>query len=75
MRFACIAIINAENLEKKPASGGIPAIENKIIAKLKEKNGFFFAKPDKSLIMTSLFDLLAMISNEIRRKLDNVREM
>ena len=38
------------NLPKKPAIGGMPANENKIINKDSDNNGWFLDKPDKSLI-------------------------
>ena len=49
-----IAEKNKNNLLKKPASGGIPAVENNIIAKLKANKGFAWLRPFKSAIVLLL---------------------
>jgi hypothetical protein len=42
-------------LEKKPANGGTPAIENKLIDKVNANNGWLLDKFWKSLIYRSRF--------------------
>jgi hypothetical protein len=65
-----MALKNRNILLKKPARGGTPAIEKKVIAKQKPIKGFVFAIIIKSSIYFSFFKLSFLRTSISKEKLE-----